>query len=229
MTNKTLDEKTAPQSRFTLFAALVLAVAATFFILFSLFNRPRTADTGNDGAAIIEGQGFNGIEKVEPPRTVKDFTAVNQDGQEVSFSDLQGKPVLFFFGFTNCPDFCPATLLQYKKIRLELGEQANQVTFVMISVDPKRDTVEAIKTYLTKFDPAVIGLRAETDTLKLIASDYELQIEEVPAESGKPEDYTIAHTPNSFLLNREGKLVASYLFGTEVDVITEDLRAHLES
>lgn len=229
MTEKTISPKSSSQSRLTLLAALALAIAASFFILFSLFNRPRTADTPNDGAAIIEGQGFNGIEKIEPPRAVRDFMAVNQDGDEINFSDLQGKPVLFFFGFTNCPDFCPGTLLQYKKVRLELEEQANQVTFVMISVDPKRDTVEAIKTYLAKFDPAIIGLRVEADTLKLIASDYELQVEEVPTGNGKPEDYTIAHTPNSFLLNHEGKLVASYLFGTEADVISEDLRARLES
>jgi protein SCO1/2 len=231
MANETVSVKPTRQSRITLLATLILAIGATFFILFSLFNRPgaRTSSAPNGGAAIIEGQGFNGVEVIEPPRTVKDFTAVNQDGRQVNLSDLKGKPVLLFFGFTNCPDFCPGTLLEYKKIRLRLGEQATQVAFVMISVDPKRDTPEVIKTYLVKFDPAIIGLRAEPDTLRLIASDYALYVEEVLAENGKPEEYTISHTPNSFLLSREGKLVASYLFGTEAEVIVENLSPHLES
>ncbi len=76
-------------------------------------------------------------------------------------SDQQGKIVLIFFGYTNCPDVCPITLSEFKRIKAMLGDKADRVRFVYITVDPERDTVERINTFLQNFDPTFTGLTAE--------------------------------------------------------------------
>jgi protein SCO1/2 len=81
-------------------------------------------------------------------------------------SDQKGKVALIFFGYTNCPDVCPTTLTQFKKIRAQLGKSADRVEFVLITVDPQRDTPDRLRDYLAGFDPTFIGLTGSLPDLR---------------------------------------------------------------
>lgn len=98
-----------------------------------------------DSAALAEG--ITALDQV-----VSDFTLVNQKGEETRLSDLQGKLIVLSFGYTHCPDVCPITLAQFGRVRNLLGEDAEQVQFVFISVDGTRDTPERLAQYLPVFN-----------------------------------------------------------------------------
>ena len=85
--------------------------------------------------------------RIDPPIAAPDFTLTQANGEEFQLSEQRGKVVLIFFGYTFCPDVCPTTLAEYKVIHEELGEAAEQVEFVYITVDPERDTPEVIDRY----------------------------------------------------------------------------------
>ena len=77
-----------------------------------------------------------------------------------------------FFGYTNCPDVCPLTLAEYREIKSRLGEKADQVEFVFITVDPDRDTPERMQAYVGSFDPAFIGLSGNLAEMEKVWSGY---------------------------------------------------------
>ncbi|MCG8350106.1 MAG: SCO family protein, partial [Chloroflexales bacterium] len=98
---------------------------------------------------------------IEPPRQLTDFSLPGSTGETLSLSDLRGKMVLVYFGYTFCPDFCPMTLADFARIKQELGAQADQVVFMMISVDAERDTPEVLARYMSAFDEDFIGLTGD--------------------------------------------------------------------
>jgi protein SCO1/2 len=206
-----------------------MAVAGGALLLFILTNRPSTAgtQTTDTGAAIIEGEAFSGIEPVDPPRQLQDFTLTDQNNQPLSLSSLRGKMALMLFGYTNCPDVCPSTLLEYKKIKRALGENADQVTFVFISVDGERDTPERVKAYVEGFDASFVGLTGDEATLKRLGGDYNLFFEKTPNSDGSADNYLVTHNSNTYLVDKEGRLVALYVYGTDADMIAGDIQSRL--
>jgi protein SCO1/2 len=228
--DQSVEKSPSANSRLVMLGTVLVAVVGAAVILFALFNRPtNTTPTPepNNSAAIIEGEQFNGVEPVDPPKTLQDFTLTNQDGEPFSLSDMKGEMVLMLFGYTHCPDVCPLTMLNYKKIKESLGEQADQITFVFISVDGERDTPEVMKDYLGRFDPEFIGLTGDEETLLRMGGDYELRFAKSADASGSTENYLVEHNSTTYLIDKEGKLVALYLYGTEADVIAEDIQARL--
>lgn len=209
---------------------LVMALAAGAIILFALFNRPaQSTITNNDGPAVIEGEPFTGIEAVEPPRKLQDFTLTGHTGEPVSLSDFSGKMVLMLFGYTNCPDVCPVTLLEFKQVRTALGDQAEDVAFVFISVDGERDTPEVMADYIARFDPAIVGMTGDEATLTRIGTDYDLYFAKRADASGSTENYLVDHNSNTYLINAQGELVALYVYGTEAALIAQDIAGRLEA
>ncbi len=95
---------------------------------------------------------------IEPPMRVADFTLTSHAGTPFRLSDQAGKIVVLFFGYTSCPDFCPTTLMEFKKVRARLVREAEHTQFIFITVDPERDTPDKLRAYLNSFDPAFIGL-----------------------------------------------------------------------
>lgn len=212
------------QNRLMLLGALLMTIAGIWVIVFILTNRPSTAPNNSGSAAIIEGQPFNGVQLIDPPRPVRDFTLLNQAGEPTALSSFQGKPTILFFGFTNCPDVCPLTLVEYTRLKQIL---ADQIHYLFISVDPQRDTAPVIADFLARFDPAIVGLVGDYDVFEQIKSDYGLEFVQLPQQDGAPGEYTIAHTPNAFLLDTAGQMVAEYYYGTEAQVIADDIRGRL--
>jgi protein SCO1/2 len=227
MTEQPVQKPLEANNRMMILGTILVALVGGAVILFALLNgRTAPAQSTND-TAIIEGEGFNGVQPVDPPRQLQNFTLINQDHQPVSLNSLEGKMVLMLFGYTNCPDVCPATLLEYKKIKAALGDQADQINFVFISVDSDRDTPERLKAYVQGFDPGFIGLTGDEATLRRLGTDYDLYFEKIASADGSADAYLVSHNSNTYLIDEEGRLVALYLYGTEAAVIVGDIQARL--
>lgn len=161
---------------------------------------------------------------IEPPVPAPDFELVDQDGQLFSLSEHKDKVILIFFGYTHCPDVCPVTLTDFKKIKAQLGNQSKDVIFLFITTDPERDTTEQLMNYLKNFDPEFIGLTDERSAMEPIWQDY--GVYQAKVESGDPDNYLVDHSARTYVIDKNGGLRLTYLFGTGSEVIAEDV-AHL--
>lgn len=173
--------------------------------------------------------------KYDPPRIVPDFTLINHDGQSMKLSDLHGKAVLLYFGYTHCPDVCPLTLARMKAVKDALGNTANRVAFVMVSLDGTRDTPEVMKKYVQSFDPAFIGLTGDEARVQQVAKDYFLMFDRQeadatatssksgPADTHDPS-YLVMHTSYLYLLNRQGRWRVVYLAQSPTEIIVKDIQ-----
>jgi protein SCO1/2 len=162
---------------------------------------------------------------IDPPARAADFTLTDQHGNPFQLSQQRGKIVLIFFGYTNCPDVCPMTLAEFKKIKAALGDQAANVRFVLITTDPARDTQERMLSYLSAFDPDFIGLTGEISLLEAIWKSYGVFIES-EAESDPShhsDDYTVDHSARSYLIDLQGNWRLNYPFGMDTEKISQDI------
>lgn len=162
----------------------------------------------------------------EPPLQVQDFVLPGSHEDIQRLSDLNGTWRVIFFGYMHCPDFCPLTLVEYKRVKELLAEVAQDVTFVFISVDPIRDSVDALREYLARFDPAFIGFSGDDATLTRIQPDYGFYYARRMG-SGTQSVYTIDHSTRSYLLDRDGVLRASFAYDTHPDLIASALRWYM--
>lgn len=159
---------------------------------------------------------------IDPPVAAPPFELTDVDGNRVQLSDLDGHIVIMFFGYTSCPDVCPVTLTEFLQIRSRLGKQAEEISFVFVTVDPERDTPERMKKYLTNFDPEIIGLTGSRSELEMVWASY--GVYEAKLEGGSEGNYLVDHSSRTYVIDADGNLLLTYLFGTEDNVIVEDVR-----
>jgi protein SCO1 len=133
------------------------------------------------------------------------FTLITAADKPFSSEMLKGRPYVLFFGFTNCSDVCPTTLLEMSNALAALGPDADRLTMLFVTVDPERDTAEHLKTYLAAFDPRIIGLTGTATDIASVARAYHVFYEKVPTSSG----YTMNHTATIFLMDRKGALAST--------------------
>ncbi len=155
-----------------------------------------------------------------------DFTLPDTNGQDFSLSAQNGKVVVLFFGYSTCPDECPATMAQFTQIRADLGTKAKDVEFILITVDPKRDNPAVIKSYVASFDPAIHGLTGSEDQLAAVWKDYGVAVEYSPGAT--PDGYLVSHTSRIYMVDRRGRLRLTYTFGTSLEDLEHDLRLLLK-
>jgi protein SCO1/2 len=152
------------------------------------------------------------------------FRLTDQDGQTVTEQDFKGRPFLVFFGFTHCPDVCPTTLFEVSEIMRKLGPDAERVRVAFITVDPERDTPQALKDYMSSFDPRLKGLTGDVPAITAVAKAYRVYFKKVPLE---PEGYTMDHTAIVYLMDKEGRFVAPFSLKRTTDAAAADLRKYL--
>jgi protein SCO1 len=152
------------------------------------------------------------------------FQLTDQTGQTVTEKAMQGRPTLIFFGFTHCPDVCPTSLFEISEVLRAMGQDADKVNAYFISVDPERDTTDAMKDYLSSFDPHLKGLTGPPDDLAKLISEYRVYAKKVPLKDG---DYTMDHTALVYLMDREGKFVAPFNLKRTPDEAASDLKRYL--
>lgn len=169
---------------------------------------------------------FKGTELPEDMPNV-DFTLWNQHGEPFTLSEHQGKVVLLFFGYTYCPDVCPLTLSTWKKVLDALEEQAQQVAFVYITVDPERDTKERLKKHLAIFSPDFIGLTGAPDSLLTVYNAYGVYREkEIISESAA--GYLVNHTSRINVVDRRGRWRLTFSHDAAAADIVHDIRMLLK-
>lgn len=149
------------------------------------------------------------------------------DGGEFSLQDHSGQVVLLYFGYTHCPDMCPATLADLSWIQRQLTDRSEQVTVAFVSVDPQRDHPQVIEQYLTNFDGDFLGLHGSEQQLEEVMKGYGVfaQVD----EGGEGERYTVSHTSRVFLIDTQGRLQAHYSFGTPREDLLADVVHLLEN
>ena len=161
---------------------------------------------------------------IDPPVPASNFSLKDQNGQAFQLSDQRGKIVLMFFGYTNCPDICPLTLAQFKQARAQLGQQADRVRFVFITVDPERDTEEKIKTYLGAIDPAIVGLGGSQAELEQVWRAYGVYRQKQPGQSQNDYADLLEHSSRVYLVDTQGNLHVTYPFGLVPDDVVQDVQ-----
>lgn len=161
---------------------------------------------------------------IEPPKAAPDFTLTDEQGQPFTLSEQQGKVTVLFFGFTSCPDICPAELANLAAATRQLGDDAQAVQVALISLDPERDTVERLGQYVTAFHPSFKGLRGDTATIDPIVKDYGVYYErrDLPESALR---YTIDHSGFVYVIDKAGQWREVLAHGTPVEDIVADLRA----
>ncbi len=152
-------------------------------------------------AEVPDKSPFRGARLI-PEQPAPDFTLAGDTGQPFQLKDSRGKVVLVFFGYTSCPDVCPMTLAKIGAGLQALGPDADKVQAVFISVDPDRDTPEAMRRYLAGFDPRIVGVTGDDAALKAVAADYGVRFFKEYAEgldkAGAPDgSATTSSTPES--------------------------------
>jgi protein SCO1/2 len=149
---------------------------------------------------------------------------LNRDnGSSFRLSEQRGDVVLLFFGYTSCPDVCPTTLSELRKVKEELGSNAEQVKVVFVTVDPERDTPEQIQKYVSIFNPAFIGLSGSVEELEPVWKNYGVY-REVEQVSSSASGYLVTHSARLYLIDRDGNLRLSYSYGTPTNDIVHDLK-----
>lgn len=153
-----------------------------------------------------------------------DFNLTSHLGEPFSLADVHGKVAILFFGFTHCPDVCPTTLLDIQHLLSKLGEQANEVSVLFVSVDPKRDSPDKLASYVEYFSENIIGLTGTNEQIQEVLNRYNSSAK----IDGDGENYNVEHTANLFLINRTGDLSSIILPRTPPTVLEQQVRKLLD-
>ena len=154
------------------------------------------------------------------------FELVDPFGQRRQLSDFKGKVVVVFFGFTQCPDFCPTTLNEWVQVKKNLAEKGDLLQPVFITLDPERDTPELLKAYMANFDPSFIALIPALDQLPVLAKQYKIYYKKV--ETGSAGNYTMDHSAGTYVYDTSGRLRLYARYGLGPQALSQDISKLLE-
>lgn len=143
-------------------------------------------------------------------------------GQPRQLADFKGKVIVVFFGYTQCPDVCPTTLLEMREVRKRLGDEGSQVQVLFVTLDPERDSAQLLSDYVTAFDPSFIGLRGDADATAVAAREFKVFYAKQPGST--PDTYGMDHTTGSYVFDPQGRLRLLVRHGEPADSVASDLR-----
>lgn len=148
--------------------------------------------------------GFNGVDISHTKSYAQDFSLTDHDGRPRTLADFRGKAVVLFFGYLQCPNFCPLTLARLAETIQLLGEDAKRVQVLFVTLDPERDVPVALKEYVTTFDPAFLGLYTSPVATPELALGFRIYFRKVPTADGR--NYSIDHAVFSYAYDARGRL-----------------------
>jgi cytochrome oxidase Cu insertion factor (SCO1/SenC/PrrC family) len=187
-------------------AGAIALLAAGGWVLESWLAAPQPSQ----GKALIESE----------------FSLVDHTGKPVADEDFEGKWQLVFFGFTSCPDVCPTTLIEVSAVLEELGDRAEQVQPLFITVDPERDTPEVIAAYVINFDRRILGLTGSPEQIKRAAQAFRAYYAK-SGQQGQPDGYTMDHSAFLYLMDPEGDYATHFSPSDEPVTVAQEIRAYL--
>jgi protein SCO1/2 len=155
------------------------------------------------------------------------FTLTDTKGNTVTHETLKGRRALIFFGFTHCPDICPATLNNVKQA-LDILGTPDAVQVVFITVDPERDTQQAMADYMTHFDPRFMGLTGTPEQTAAVTKAFRVYASKLPikdAEGKNTGDYTMSHSGMMYLMSADGAYIGHISANATADEIAAALKS----
>ncbi|MEM1138761.1 MAG: SCO family protein [Pseudomonadota bacterium] len=206
-----MSEQSLPRTLIIGLASLV--VVGVTAIVWLLVNRPASEGTQSKTAAMQSLIGGP-------------FSLVDHNGQPVTETTYHGRKTLIYFGFTYCPDVCPMSLTIMTEALNRLGDGAQDVVPLFITVDPERDTPDILRDYVTAFHPALVGLTGELEAVQDAAKAYRVYFAKIP-DPDVPGAYTMDHSSLYFLMDEEGKYLAHFNHATTPSAMADQLRAYL--
>jgi len=171
-----------------------------------LFDKPPSFEN-TDVTGLDYGKGFSLVDHTGKPRTLADF---------------RGKVVVMFFGYTQCPDVCPTTMVDMARVLKDLGPAADKVQVLFVTLDPERDKPELLAQYVPAFDKRFIGLYGNAEQTAAVIKEFKVISAKVPGST--PGSYTIDHTAGSYVFDRDGKLRLFVRNGQDPRSIAHDIR-----
>ncbi|MCC9595538.1 MULTISPECIES: SCO family protein [unclassified Rubrivivax] len=198
---------TVRSRRLILAAAAALALAA--------------CDSGNSPPRA----GFDGVD-ITGADYAKELNLPDADGRRRSLQDFRGKVTVVFFGYTQCPDVCPTTMVELAEVKRQLGPDGERIQGVFVSVDPERDTPEMLKAYVANFDPGFVALRGTPEETKAAAKQFKVFYNKVAGQT--PTSYTIDHTAGSYVFDAQGRVRVFTRYGAGIDKLRHDLKILLD-
>ena len=196
--------------------AVVVAALAAGLVFGAMTRQEAAVDVGSGAVPQLERYEIGG-----------EFELTNQRGERMRLSDLAGKAVMMFFGYTFCPDICPATLSRMREVKGALSpDDAARFTGVLVSVDPARDSPERLGQYVEFFDPEFIGLTGSEEEIEDVALRYGAQFM-IP--EGQPADsYLVNHFSIGYLIDPAGHVRVLYYGDEPIEAMAANVRGVLE-
>ncbi len=157
----------------------------------------------------------------------KRFDLVDHDGKPRQLEDFRGKVVVLFFGFTHCPDVCPTTLAEFNAVFSRLGDKARRVQVLFVTVDPERDTPEVLRSYVTAFNPAFLGLTGTPAQIADVGEEFRIIYKKV--EGSRPGNYSVDHSAGTYIFDAEGRLRLYARYGQGAESLSSDIERLLDA
>lgn len=165
---------------------------------------------------------FNALDVTGIEGYGNDFRLTDHNGKPRTMADFRGKAVVIFFGYTQCPDVCPTTLSEMRRVMQILGNDAQRLQVLFVTVDPARDTPELLAKYVPSFNPSFLGLYGDAAATEKIARDFKIFYR---VSAGKTaESYTVDHTAASLVFDPQGRLRLFVNYGLGAEKIAPDIK-----
>lgn len=178
------------------------------------------------GAPAADAPRYHGVD-ISGADYARDFDLTDHDGRRRTLADFRGKLVVIFFGYLQCPNFCPLTLARMAEVKQRLGADAARLQVLFLTLDPERDTPGALKEYVTAFDPAFLGLYTDAARTKDLALAWRVYYDKVDGPT--PASYSLDHAIFSYVFDTEGRLRLLENFDVPADRLAADLRRLLHA
>lgn len=200
-------------SRFTVFLVAIGGLLAASLLSIFLLGPSSNEDqpVRSSGEALVGGP----------------FQLTAHTGQSVTEADFAGQYMLIYFGFTFCPDVCPTELQVMSSALDVLGDEGANVTPMLISIDPERDTVEAMAQYVTNFHPRLVGLTGTPEQVAAAASAYRVYFQKVADETSAAA-YTMDHSSIVYLMGPDGAFLKHFGPGTSPEKMAKTIASFIE-
>jgi protein SCO1/2 len=196
--------------RKTAILALSCLLLATMIGAAALLLRP-TLEPGNvvsSGTALVGGP----------------FEATAHTGERITDKAFLGKYTLYYFGYTYCPDVCPAELQIISAALAQIDDAQEKFNVAFVTVDPERDTAPVMKEYVANFWPGTVGITGSVEDIRKLASAFRVYYAKVEETNGQDDDYLMDHSSIIYLMGPDGKFVRHFPYGTSADELAEALK-----
>lgn len=153
------------------------------------------------------------------------FQLLDQNGNEITQTAFSEKPTAVFFGFTHCPEICPTTLYELDGWLEEVDPTGDQINAYFVSVDPEKDTVDILQTYVSNVTDRITGITGPLTDVTAMLRKFKVYFKKVPLDASEPDgDYTMDHTASIFLLHKGGRFKGTIAYGENPDTAIQKLK-----